>query len=60
MALSCGIDAGIYLGLVKENFLHDSSGFVPSKLAIKTSKAFFLQTGEGGIVLERTLLYIYT
>jgi len=63
-ALSCGIDAGIdwgiYLGLVKENFLHDLAAFVTSKFAIKPGKAFFLQTWEEGVALPYTSSYIYT
>ena len=51
---------GIYLGLIKENFLRDLAAFVTSKLAIETSQSIFLKAWVGGVSLSQALLYIYT
>tara|TARA_R100001230_G_C5610693_1_gene122334 strand:- start:62 stop:268 length:207 start_codon:yes stop_codon:yes gene_type:complete len=53
----------IYLGLVKENFLHERAGqcrAIAGKLAMQPGKTFFLQTWVGGVALPYTSSYIYT
>jgi hypothetical protein len=56
LALQCS--NGIYLGLVKENFLHDCAAIVPSKLAARRGKAIFCKHGRGASVC-RALYCIY-
>ena len=41
LAFLCGIDGGIYLSLIKENFLRDCAAIAPSKLAMRLAKQLF-------------------
>ena len=47
MALSCGIDAGIYLGPAKENFLHKCAAIVLASLQCDPAKQIFCKHGWG-------------
>ena len=50
---------GIYLGLIKENFLRDCAAIVPSKLAARHGKAFFSNRGGGRQSVCLGVVYIY-
>ena len=59
MALSCGIDAGIYPYLVKENFLRDCAAIVLASLQLRLAKQFFANRGGGDQFVAHSVVYIY-
>ena len=59
LAFLCGIDGGIYLGLVKENFLHDCAAIVLASLQSRLAKQIFATRGGGHRPGAHSVVYIY-
>ena len=57
---ACRNYQGIYLGLIKENLLHDCAAIVPGKLSMRDpAKQFFANRGGGSQSVAHSVVYIY-
>jgi len=50
---------GIYLGLIKENFLHECAAIVPASLQCDPAKQFFANMGGGRQFVARCVVVVY-